>query len=220
MKKLALPLYFNPSPLLFLPFIQGYEVYYRDVEAFRKNTPRTNSTLVSSHGLYKLKVPVQAFGQNVPYRSIWVDEQGNWMRDHLRFLKSNYGKAPYFMFLQDRLEEIYLKRKLSLVDFNLSMISLALDILRVREEPALMSGISETQKIVVCNEAELEKLIKLDEGPRPQTWPTYTQLFGRGFAGGVGILDMVMCLGPDGKTYLEDLSKQIGDFERFCGKIF
>ncbi len=205
---------------MFLPFVQGYKVYYQDVEAFGKNTPRTNSKLVSSHGLYELKIPVQAFGQNVPYQSIWVDEQGNWMRDHLRFLKSNYGKAPYFMFLQDRLEEIYVKRKLRLVDFNLSMISLALDILRVREEPALMSGISETQEITVCNEAELEKLIKLDEGPRPKTWPAYTQLFGRGFAGGVGILDMVMCLGPDGKTYLEDLSEQIGDFERFCGKIF
>lgn len=195
-------------------------MYYQDVETFSRNTPRTNSKLVSSHGVFGLKVPVQSFDQNALYRSIWLDEQGNWMRDHLRFLKSNYGKAPYFVFLQDRLEEIYLKRKLKLVDFNLSIISLALDVLRLREKPVLMSGISETQHIAIYDEPALEKLIKLDEELRPKTWPAYAQLFGRGFAGGVGILDMVMCLGPDGKTYLEDLSEQIGDFEGFCGKIF
>ena len=95
-----LPLFYNPPSLLFLPFLESDKILFDDLEPFEKRTGRTVSQMISSQGPFKLRIPVQAFEKGSMLNEIRLDINSKWNIEHWRFLKTNYGKAPYFQFLE------------------------------------------------------------------------------------------------------------------------
>jgi WbqC-like protein family len=220
-QSLLLPLFYNPHPILLIPFLQGYPVVFNDREIFSKKTWRSKSTLISSQGLYDLRIPVLSKRKSIPYSEVRIDNSSNWARDHWRFLVSNYGKAPYFVFLQDFLQDLYDRKIEFLFDFNLELLRFSLKVLRISGNTDLLSELKgKEEALLECDSKSLQMEISRVSEVWPGTWPVYSQLFGRNFASGTGILDLVMCQGPDGKSFLNDLSEQMGDFQRFCGKNY
>ncbi len=219
-QKVLLPLYYNPHPLLFVPFFQGYEVVFDDLEIFKRGTMRSRTRMLSSQGVKDLFVSIRKPEQNAIYSRIKLDPKGNWGRDHFRFLNSNYGKSAYFPFVQEELEKLYSDRSLSLVQLNFRLILLALRILRIRSKPELLSGLPTDPDLIACKEEKLLDLIPSKGNGESRFDYSYPQLFGKGFADDVGVLDLVLCQGPDGISHLSSISEQMGDFEGFCGKNF
>ena len=218
---LVLPLFYNPHPILILPYLQGYRVIYDDQENFSKKTPRSNSTLNSSQGSFDLIIPIYSEKEAIPYSKTRIYNSEKWAKDHWRFLVSNYGKAPYFIFLQDLLQDIYEQKFEFIFEFNFAILKFCLKVLRIDNKTDLLSDVSKQENSFLFTDINMLQLeISRVSEKWPGTWPVYPQLFGSTFAGGMGILDLVMCQGPDGKSFLMDLSEQIGDFQRFCGKNY
>ncbi len=220
-KGVILPLFYNPPSLLFLPFLDSEGILFDDLEPFEKKTGRTVSQLISSQGPFKLRIPVQAFEKGSRLNGIRLDANSKWNIEHWRFLKTNYGKAPYFHFLEPYIEPIFLEPPEHLARFNYELIKLCLKVLRIDITSDLMSGLVEkpsesrrldTQATEIC-------LGKYD-GIQKKNPISYPQLFGKTFVHGMGILDLVFCQGPDGKAYLKKVREQLGDFWGLCGKNF
>lgn len=89
-----------------------------------------------------LTIPVEGGAATLKRRdaSPILSEHGKWRREHLGAIRTIYGRAPYFIHLMPRLEEIYdHSQGISLEEFNSRLLDLTLsmidrDALRLRAD--------------------------------------------------------------------------------------
>ena len=67
-------------------------------------------------------------------------ESGEWIDEHLELIKKSYYHTPGFHYFYPTIEELYRSKKKSLVDFNLSFIEWACDILKIKIKKSFSSS--------------------------------------------------------------------------------
>tara|TARA_B100000212_G_scaffold337954_1_gene313681 strand:- start:530 stop:1225 length:696 start_codon:yes stop_codon:yes gene_type:complete len=102
-------------------------------------TPGGKSWLTRNRLLYNgevkwLTIPV--YKKKIAIRDLEVSFKLNFQRKHLGFIRSSYGKAPFFKMIYPLFEEIYSKECTNLCDFNLNAIKL------INKKIGIMTNIS------------------------------------------------------------------------------
>lgn len=95
-----------------------------------------------ANGAITLTVPIikETNAMPVAMRDVRISEHGNWRHLHWGALFSAYGKSPFFDYVADDLEKIFMGNQEFLLDFNMQLHNLIVDFLDLPVETAVGSG--------------------------------------------------------------------------------
>lgn len=199
----------------YLPTIAFYSLLYKsDIllidkhENYHKGSFRNRCEILSSQGRVSLSVPLQSGKNNqLPITEVKINNDENWMLNHLRSIESCYGKAPYFEYYFHIFEETLAYEHASLFDLNLVFIRSFAKIFNLDHKLAF------TEHFVKGTDAEIDvkrEYISPKVKLRGQilenfTLKPYDQVFSDelDFESNLSILDLVFCLGPEAVLYLK-----------------
>lgn len=115
-----------------------------------------NRNLVLNHGKLRwLTIPVKG-KKRINIDEIKIDNREGWRRKHLDILRLNYSNFFYFGSNWDKINQIYSKRFLKLVDFIIDLDDVICGILdiktkRIRSSQLGIRGVESTKKLVaIC----------------------------------------------------------------------
>ena len=183
--------------------IQGGDDVVVDVgENYVKRSERNRTEIMTSGGVMQLSVQLaHANRPRQPMRAMRIDYSKRWPHQHLIAIESAYRSSPYYLYYGDAVRALYAKEWSRLVDLNMATLEAVAKMLKIT-----MPRIS--QEYVVAGAEDVD-LRKKKVGPTLCVEP-YIQVFDdrMDFVGGLSILDLIMCEGPEAKEYLQrvDLS--------------
>jgi hypothetical protein len=151
-------------------------------------------TIADVNGPLTLTVPiVKPHGlQNATWQDVRLSDHGQWWHVHRISLETAYGRTPFFEFYIDRFLP-FLSREA--VDRFPSII--AYD----RAIDAEISSILFPKGLPAFSNESFERHESFETQPY---WQPRQERFG--FIGGLSILDLIFCLGPEAALYLQRLN--------------
>ncbi len=159
-------------------------------ETYQKNSLRNRCYLACSQGVQFLTVPlVKGKHQQMPIHQVRIAYDENWPIQHLRYLQTNYCKAPYFSHYIEEVREILLARPILLIELNwtiLQFISKAF-----QWKPCWSCSLQHGEPLNSRN----NHLAELN--PYPQVFEDR-----HGFIPNLSVLDLLFCIGPQVKYIL------------------
>lgn len=203
-------------------------VFYDDVQ-YDKHGWRNRNRIKSPQGGQWLTIPVHNQGvvvENTPINEIEIAWEHDWAAKHLRAIRQNYGKTPFFNDYAGWLEDVYSRRPALLADFT---IPLTIEIAR-------LLGITHTQFLrssTLCASGhKTDRLIEIltglgathyISGPSARSYieeekfknanitlefleynyPEYVQLYPP-YDPYVSVLDLLFMTGPEAPAYLQE----------------
>lgn len=176
------------------------EVCFEKYENFQKRSLRSRYEICNHKGRSTLSIPlVKGKNQGQLITDVLISYDEEWNSLHLKSIISAYGKAPYFEHYIDHIEAILSKKPITLWEFNQLCIQTCLKLLKANfsistsnsYEPKLNEGVWDLRK------GQGKEII----------FPTYQQCFSDrfDFIENLSIIDLLMCLGPEAKSYLSSI---------------
>jgi hypothetical protein len=198
-----LELHYLPCADYFAAIFQHDELIIERHENYMKQSYRNRCYLQTANGVASLTVPVVHNAGKTPITDLRIDYSQKWLNIHWRTIQSAYGKAPFFEHYADDLHAIFLKKPAFLYDLNLSLLTLCLSWLRysgaVKESHSF-------EKEVLPPIIDLRSAIHPKKSDDPlflKSARSYTQVFGNKFVSNLSLIDVVFCLGPDARHYVQ-----------------
>ena len=188
----ALPIKYLPRVSWFANAIEKRELILCSAEIYRRENHPNRCSIVSANGLINLSVPL-AGGRNQKVMMSELKIAGNdWKRNHLQAIKSAYGKAPYFLYYFDALENCIKNSEDNYLNFCIELIKWL-----IHELIRPLSINVTSAEIPVLNSPSLN-------------CKKYYQVFENkfGFQNDVCAIDLLFCMGPDANQYLIDNFKK------------
>jgi hypothetical protein len=175
-------------------------------ENYIKQSYRNRCHLLTSQGMLALTVPVVKGNRKTRITQVEIDYRQNWTDLHWRTIRSAYGSAPFFAFYADYILNIYEQRPKYLFDLDLQLLMLYLRLLGIAQKVTFTEEyIPEHGQQVRDLRNLIHPKIHADSLPVKQ----YKQVFGKQFAPGLSILDLLFSLGPEAQFYVRDSSPAI-----------
>ncbi len=154
---------------------------------FQKQSDLSQYDIVTAQGILKLSVPTQKNTRKGLYEQVHIDYNSAWQVEHWRSIENAYRKSPFFLYYGYKIERVFMKKHLTLLEFNLAIFE------------ALHQCIKTTSTWEIDNTAQIyyTKIEALKS-------PVYPQVFDAQipFQENVCILDLLFNLGPETKDYL------------------
>lgn len=174
-------------------------------EHYVKQSYRNRCYINGANGKEMLVVPTSKHN-HTPITEVKIDYNQKWLNRHWRAVQSAYGKAPFFEFYAQDLEQILFKNYRFLYDLNLAFLSMCLNWLRwdlpLRESEKYEKEILPPKidrRNVISPKNELEK-------PKYYKPVIYPQVFGSTFVPYLSLLDLMFCKGPDANLILQEMA--------------
>jgi hypothetical protein len=169
-------------------------------ENFQKRSIRSRYEICNHQGRSTLSIPlIKGKNQGQQITEVLISYEEDWAALHLKSIISAYGKAPYFEHYIDYIESTLSIKPATLWEFNSNCIELCLKLLKT--------------KVSVSTSISYEFEVKADvldirKGNSVEIlYPTYQQCFSErfDFIENLSIIDLLMCLGPESKSYLNSI---------------
>jgi hypothetical protein len=173
-------------------------------ETYTKQSYRNHFEIAGPNGRQKLTVPViKTEGNRTRTKDIRISYDLPWQNIHLRSLSTAYNKSPYLTYYIDPFLPIFEKRFDFLLDLNHLILWKVLETLQAGKEISITDGYEKTPSGAV----DLRKELVVKQPLLRGVFPSYTQPFTEryGFLENLSVLDVIFCLGPAAKDYLENL---------------
>jgi len=200
-------------------------VFFDDVQ-FRSRSWQQRNKIKTPQGWIWLTVPIsRASGSRIKINEVRIDNSSNWKEDHLKSMKYNYGKAPFFQKYMDFLEEIYSQDWEHLGDLNITLAKEITAILGLEGKFIHSSGLGvegvQTEHLInISNKVGADEYIS---GPAAKDYievdkfkragirlywhefhhPSYPQLYGD-FIPYISVIDLLFNTGRDAINYIRE----------------
>ncbi len=206
-------------------------VLYDDVQ-YDKNGWRNRNRIKTSQGVQWLTVPVLTSGRKKPLiKDVLIDNHTDWRGRHLKSIKQNYSRAPFFGDYIEILEKVYSQWWKYLLDVDVAFVLALRMILTVKTEIKYSSDMDvvtdnrEQRLIEICRKLGADELLEgsvgrdyLEEANtelfnrngirityQDYQHPVYSQLYGD-FQSHLSVVDLLMNEGPEGLKILSSKS--------------
>lgn len=184
-------------PISYFVALQNYdEIILEAKEHYVKQSYRNRCYINIAAGRHTLVIPV-VHARCVPITDVKIDHRQKWLDNHWRTIQSAYGKAPFFEYYGQDLQNILYKKSECLFDLNKQLLSLCLTWLGWKKpielsktfEKSTISGVKDLRNVIKAkNNTESRFSYKRIE---------YKQVFGHNFVPDLSIIDLVFCAGPE-----------------------
>lgn len=198
MSTLFIEPHYLPSLEYFVVLSQFDQIYFDINGRYKKQTYRNRTYLLTANGPHPLSVPVK-FGNHTPYKDVRIDYSQSWVRDHWGAFYSAYGKSPYFDHFGEMFENVWSARHSYLMDLNQEMLSLCFRLLgwqNVMQTESPKNPHNDLRDVISAKAGFETRQFYRSE--------TYLQNFGKAFVPNMGILDPLLCLGPEAAMVIKN----------------
>lgn len=198
---LLLSLYCPPVSY-FAAWAAAETVWLEQHETYQKGSYRNRCHIAGPNGMQRLSVPLEKGkhgGQ--PIREVRIAYREPWIREHRHSLQTAYGKSPFFEHYAPAIFRELERRRGFLFDLNRALLELLLGFLRLDA-----SKLHLTRAYAPCPAPDATDLRKAIHPGKPPAFPVrpYPQVFAdrHGFLPDLSVLDLLFCLGPEGRRIL------------------
>ena len=203
MSNVRIELHYLPNVAFFATCLPHHEIWLEAYEHYEKQSYRNRCHILTANGTNALIVPVKHSGSKQLIREVQIEYGQNWVNQHWRTLVAAYGKAPYFEYFADYFLTIFQKNRSFLFDLNLELLTICLKLLQLnptirlteRYEPTPPNGQFDARTLIHPKKTDLYNLLGVQQ--------VYQQNFGNTFEANLSIIDLLMCQGPQAKTFLK-----------------
>ena len=214
----------NPSPAIleaqYLAPIQYYSkflLYERIIieksEHYSKGSFRKRCMLAMSNGVQQLSIPLEkGKNQQTLISEVKIDNSQKWQQLHWRTIQTAYGSAPFYEHYSDKIKPFYSKEWIYLFDYCIDFQNHILSLLKIKTDITFNESFHKNYKE--------EEVIDLRNYIHPKNFNqkdidsnfksiVYPQVFEDrlGFVSNLSILDLLFCVGPESKFYLNQSIK-------------
>ncbi|SDY08368.1 WbqC family protein [Hymenobacter psychrophilus] len=206
---------YHPPIAFFAEFVRADALWLEAHDHYRKQTYRNRCLILTAQGVKPLSVPVLDGNRSEKVLSslIEIDYRQNWRHQHLHTLQTAYGGSPYFEYYADYLHDIYQQKPARLFDLNLALLHFYCRCLRLRlpihlttEYQPATAELAEPHDSAVSphdlRDTLSPKHPTLPARPDRASVTVYGQHFGKDFAPGLSILDLLFMQGPAAGSFL------------------
>lgn len=206
--KIIIEPHYFPCIYYFANIINAQEIYIETQEYYIKQTYRNRCYIKGANQIERLSIPVLqgSSSQKLKTKDIRLDHSQRWKNIHWRSICSAYGKAPFFIHYADMIEAVFTKPYSFLLDFNLSLLTLCLQILQTPKK--IIQTID--YQPVIPHIVDMRNSL-LPEKNDDLTVPIYQQVFGNTFVKNLSILDLLFCEGTKSYQYLQNIHQQLSN---------
>lgn len=157
---------------------------------FQKQSELSQYDIVTAQGRLKLSIPTQKSTRKGPYKNVLIDYNSAWQVEHWRSIENSYRKSPFYLYYGYKVEDVYMSKHHTLVDFNKALFDVICKCLKMNTEV----NINNIDAIYYTNTTAMKN-------------PAYPQVFDTtiAFQENVSVLDLLFNLGPEAKDYLASL---------------
>ncbi len=194
---------YHPPIRFFQQATQADALLIEKQENYVKQSYRNRCHILTSQGLLALTVPVVKGNHKTPISQVEIDYGQNWTETHWRTIRSAYGSSPYYPYYADLFREVYESRPKFLFDLNLQFLILYLRLLGLKQK---LEFTEEYKPVYDQHVLDLRNLIHPKIQADNLDVKRYKQVFGKQFAPGLSILDLLFSQGPEAQHYVRDSS--------------
>jgi hypothetical protein len=196
-------LHYLPCITYFSALSQFDEIILERHENYIKQSYRNRCYINTAGGVAALTLPVIQNEGKTLITDVRIDNSQKWFNNHWRTITSAYGKAPFFEYYADDLYLILSKKPTHLYTLNFDLLTLCLKWLKI---PVTIRESNSYEKVPLLPVVDLRSTIHPKKGdylnPFHKSTP-YVQVFGNKFAGNLCIIDLIFCMGPGARGYIQ-----------------
>jgi WbqC-like protein family len=196
------PVYYFPSVSWFAAALREQTIVLEKWQYYRKQHYFNRMEIKTPDKVLRLSIPIQKAGEQTPLAQRTIAHDWNWRHDHWKSIEAALRSSPYFEFYESRIAAFYVTPYEGLFDFNLAIITMLRDSLRLD----LQWTVSEKYLEPEAYTADYRDAFTPKNGAMP-TWfrpQPYLQVFGEVFAPDLSILDLMCNKGPETERILRE----------------
>lgn len=171
---------------------------------YQKMSFRNRCTLAGSNGLIDLSIPIVG-GRNKRQLmgEVKIDYSQPWQQQHIKTIKSCYGKSPFFEYFISDIEKMLKCQYDSLVQLNAELLNWTIKIVKLNNAISFSQSYESKEELVDI--VDNRNLFMPKDFQVQKDIIKYTQVFeGKiGFQPNLSILDILFCEGPAAKNLLK-----------------
>lgn len=187
-----------PSITYFQAILKADTIFIDVHEGFQKQSYRNRCTILNAGKPLDLIVPVTGKTKFKAMKDVEISYDEKWMHKHARAIKSAYGRAPFYEYFGDYIDDLFKEDVKYLYDFNQKIMALITNLLSISLE---LKETTAYQKEYEIPYHDYRSLIHPKKHTNSATQP-YNQHFGNEFVPNLSILDLLFCEGPNGLDYI------------------
>lgn len=184
--------------------IKSTNIQIEQYENWQKGGFRNRTYIAGAGGAQLLTVPIVHWrNQHTPLHNISIAYRDNWVEQHIRTIESNYRRAPFYEYYCFSIYEILRSRPEYLIDLNERLLAQLRDWLF---PDTFISRTAFYQPQAAEGVRDIRGVFQTKDSLNHPPVSSYRQVFQErtGFLGGLGIIDLLFCCGPNAKALLKD----------------
>lgn len=206
--------HYFPSLEYFVLLLESNHILIEAFENYQKQSFRNRCYILTSQKVDKLIIPIINPHKKTYIKDIKIDNLSYWKKQHWRSICTSYSNAPYFIYYEEKLNNILFKDYRFLIDLNLELLKLILDIIGLKKTISLTNKYLYPSKIstqnnnikdyrgIISPSSYLNKNYSFKNRSIYKEI-RYIQTFSKDFIPNLSIIDLIMCQGPNSLEILK-----------------
>lgn len=187
-------------PISYLALARQYAGITIDgCEHYIKQTVRNRADILSANGVLSLVVPVLRNKEaRLSSQDVLIDYKTLWQRNHLRAIRSAYGKTAYFDYYFPEIENIIMSSPEKLIELNTRITTWVFDKMNLKIE------LTKTKEYIAEIENDFRNIFskrnKMEEYKNKPYFQAFCDRFQ--FVNDLSCLDLLFNMGSESSNYL------------------